>query len=888
VENNYFINCGMKISSNTSQSINNNYINGEMIYYYINESNVDVPSDAQQVIMVNCNNFNLQNLNINSSDNAITIKKSSNISIINSVLSNNSIGISIIDSTNILIHDSFFIDNTYAGVAILNSNSLEIVNNTFYNDGIILAGLTKNLWNSHTIENNSINNKKIYYYSDENGINVPIDAGQIIIANCTNMEINNLYLNNVSVAIQLGYSSNNLIHQNTLKNNIAGVSILCNSDNNILYNNNLINKIDNALDNCSNIWFDDINNKGNFWSDFHNESHGAYDNNNDGIVDSPYNISGGDNQDLYPLTEPITIPPIANFIYAPDEPTTMDYLYFTDLSTDEDGYIDAWYWDFGDGTDSTLQHPTHQYTAAGNYTVCLTVYDNFGVSNTTCKNITVLNVADFIWTPANPTVLDIIQFNDTSNDPYNIIVNWSWDFGDGNSSYLQHPTHQYTYSGEYSVCLMVMDDNGSSDTVCKTLTVYNLPPVADFSFNPSVPQLAEDVVFTDTSTDIDGFIVNWNWLFGDGNISYNQHPTHQYMVAGNYTVWLTVMDDDGAIDTISKELRVNQPPVADFTYMPLTPTTQDTIQFTDTSTDPDGFIVSWQWDFDDGQTSTQQHPTHQYGDNGVYNVCLTIWDDDGATDTICKPITVDNVGPIADFTWTPINPTIHGPAQFTDTSTDLDGYIEAWLWDFGDGDTSPLEHPTHQYTAAGNYTVCLLVTDDDDATDTVCKSIVVTEGFETLDVNQSISDRGFPVRHALDGDWAAAQSFIPLANTLTKAEIYMRKFGTPEFNLTVQLRENHPQGTLVDTLIFTPAEVPGSWNWFTLDFTDTPITPGIQYFIVCPPAPLGVTTSFGYEWGYAFGNQYDDGSFWFTRDGGGLWRDLPTMYEFTFRTYGYS
>jgi len=71
-------------------------------------------------------------------------------------------------------------------------------------------------------------------------------------------------------------------------------------------------------------------------------------------------------------------------------------------------------------------------------------------------------------------------------------------------------------------------------------------------------------------------------------------------------------------------------------------------------------------------------------------------------------------------------------------------------------------------------------------------------------------------------------------------------------------------------------------------FTDTTITPGIEYFIEIPPAPSGVTTSFGYEWGYTFGNQYDNGAFWFTRDSGGLWRDLPTMYEFVFRTYGYS
>jgi hypothetical protein len=99
----------------------------------------------------------------------------------------------------------------------------------------------------------------------------------------------------------------------------------------------------------------------------------------------------------------------------------------------------------------------------------------------------------------------------------------------------------------------------------------------------------------------------------------------------------------------------------------------------------------------------------------------------------------------------------------------------------------------------------------------------------------------------------------------------------------VELREGGIQGTLIDTITFTPAEIPFSWDYLEVDFTDTIVTPSTQYFIVCPPAPNGVTTSFGYEWGYAFGNLYDEGAFWFTRNSGGLWRDLPTMYDFTFR-----
>lgn len=157
---------------------------------------------------------------------------------------------------------------------------------------------------------------------------------------------------------------------------------------------------------------------------------------------------------------------------------------------------------------------------------------------------------------------------------------------------------------------------------------------------------------------------------------------------------------------------------------------------------------------------------------------------------------------------------------------------------------------------------------------------------ESIDIEQNTFDRGFPIRHAEDGDWAGSQNFTPMVNTITKVELYARMFGTAQFDLVVELREEGPEGTLVDSVTFSPYEVPNSWSWIEIDFTDVSVNPNTDYFICIPPAPSGVNTSFGYEWGYAFGNQYDNGSFWFTRDGGTLWRDLPTMYEFCFRTYG--
>ncbi len=160
------------------------------------------------------------------------------------------------------------------------------------------------------------------------------------------------------------------------------------------------------------------------------------------------------------------------------------------------------------------------------------------------------------------------------------------------------------------------------------------------------------------------------------------------------------------------------------------------------------------------------------------------------------------------------------------------------------------------------------------------------QGDEEIDVNQSVFDRGLPIRYALDGTWGAAQSFVPTDSIITRGEIYLRKFGTPSFDLTVELREDAPDGALVDTVTYITSEVPSSWTWFEVDFTDTPVSIGTDYFIVVPPPLTNPGNSFGYEWGYAFGDQYPDGAFWFTRDGGGLWRDLPDNYEFTFRTYG--
>lgn len=127
---------------------------------------------------------------------------------------------------------------------------------------------------------------------------------------------------------------------------------------------------------------------------------------------------------------------------------------------------------------------------------------------------------------------------------------------------------------------------------------------------------------------------------------------------------------------------MNPPPSASFTYTPTNPSIEDTVDFIDTSTD-DEIIESWYWEFGDGATSSERNPTHKFGDKGSYMVKLTVTDNNGATNSTEKTVTIINLAPNADFTFSPSSPTAGHDVSFTDLSTDPEGReIASWLWDF--------------------------------------------------------------------------------------------------------------------------------------------------------------------------------------------------------------
>ncbi|MDO8367243.1 MAG: PKD domain-containing protein [Saprospiraceae bacterium] len=308
-----------------------------------------------------------------------------------------------------------------------------------------------------------------------------------------------------------------------------------------------------------------------------------------------------------------------------------------------------------------------------------------------------------------------VIFDDQSTADGNI-TGYEWDFGDGNTSTEQNPTHTYAAPGTYNVCLTITAHNPNcTATFCHHVVVTHPPPhECHAAFIAHQPDPTQPIIdFTDQTT-ADGVIVSWEWDFGDGNTSTDQNPTHTYAAPGAYLVCLTIMDDTGCTSHVCHHVVVHHaaPGVchAEFGVLQPNPNHQ-TIHFTDLSTS-DGIIGTWEWDFGDGNTSSEQNPTHTYSEPGTYLVCLTITDEDGGcTSHICHHVVVHHAPPSdchAAFTY---HVDAHGlGVQFNNTSTGTTLHT-TYFWQFGDGTSSTEENPYHIFPHAGHYTVCLFIED---------------------------------------------------------------------------------------------------------------------------------------------------------------------------------
>jgi PKD repeat protein len=305
----------------------------------------------------------------------------------------------------------------------------------------------------------------------------------------------------------------------------------------------------------------------------------------------------------------------------------------------------------------------------------------------------------------------------------------------------------------WAACRDASDPNRIDPDVTNTASVH-----AEFTF--SCVQLA--CQFTDQSTTDSGTppVSNWLWTFGDSTTSTDQNPAHAFASPGTYAVTLRAYRSLGLSDSVTHLVTVsndtiNQPPHAAFTFN----CSALTCQFFDASTDSDGVIVRWDWEFGDSARDTVPNPVHTYGAPGSYDVFHAVVDNDGLVDSLHQIITVTadtgggNQPPIANFSFS-----CTGLAcQFTDQSVDSGGSIVRWEWSFGDGATDTVPNPFHAYAAPGSYFVSLVVFDNAFAEDTASQVVTVQD---TAVAHLFLEAQGFRVKGVLHANlfWSGGTS----------------------------------------------------------------------------------------------------------------------------------
>lgn len=390
---------------------------------------------------------------------------------------------------------------------------------------------------------------------------------------------------------------------------------------------------------------------------------------------------------------------------------------FTNTTVAPLGFTPSYSWTYGDGNSGTKKNPAYLYGAIGKYQVSLTASLTNGCSSTYTRDIDVYSKPQPSFAVADGCDGDSIAYVDGSAIQLDTIDTYDWAFGDTKTSTATSPKHLYSGPGSYSVKLILTSVKGCKDSLSKTVDV-NEAPVSTFSVSNECN--GDSSAFSNSSSITTGTISSYEWTYGDGFSSSATSPKHLYANSGTYSVQLVSFSNEGCSDTSIKSTTVHATPTADFAVSNVC--FGDNLSPTNNSSISGGTIASYNWDFDDGSTSTSTSPTHKYTSKGTYDIELIATSTQGCKDTLSKQVVVDNVI-VPGFSATSVCQGIN--TEFSNSTNTSCGVITDYLWRFGNGKKSTLENPKHLYTSAGTYSVTLVVTKQGNVKDSVTKSITV-------------------------------------------------------------------------------------------------------------------------------------------------------------------
>ena len=439
---------------------------------------------------------------------------------------------------------------------------------------------------------------------------------------------------------------------------------------------------------------------------------------------------------------------------------------FTDQSNANGNTIQSYNWSFGDGTESTLQNPTHTYNTGSDYTVVLQVTNQNGCSST-YENSDLINVKSSNITPlfsASPPIAcsapaNITFTNKSTSDQK---LTYSWTFGDTHTSTLVNPSNTYSQAGNYNVTLTATDSVGCAKSYTSIVSVVS-PNTVSFTTSASSNCLGDSLTFRDLTIPTP---TAWFWDFGDGSTSNLQNPSYAYANTGIYSVKLKVILGGLCPDSLTKSAYVNvhPTPVINFTS---NATTACKAPFTVNFQDQTVGATSWKWYLGDGTTATTQKVTHTYLKTGSDSVTLYAYTAYGCKDSLTQYNYIQITPPpvhlatVVDSGCAPLK--IH----FSDSVPTI-ANVAKWQWNFGDptsglSDTDTIVNPIHTFNATGSYNVILQVTTNQGCTNSDTTHILVSP---PPTVNFSVK----PIN-------ACAQTIIHFQDSSLNATSWLWRFG---------------------------------------------------------------------------------------------------------------
>ncbi|HEX8517572.1 MAG TPA: PKD domain-containing protein [Bacteroidia bacterium] len=524
---------------------------------------------------------------------------------------------------------------------------------------------------------------------------------------------------------------------------------------------------------------------------------------------------------------------------------------FNDTSlVDATTTITGWNWSFGDGTFSTLQNPSHPYSAGGIYTVQLVISTATGCTDSTthtiniqgypvanagsdtskCSNNPEINITgtvvnagggqwfgsgnfspnQFILNPVyTPTAaavangFDTLMLVTTSNalcpaDTDQVIITFnaapsvnagSDIFACRDTAYVPvcasitvatggvwHTLGTGTFSDTLSTCTQYIPSPADTTAGSATLYITSTGNADCFAVNDTItiffsPTPIVAITSNDTSCAGNPYLLSvvsttgsgtWSssgtGSFSPDNTTMNgvYFPSAADDASGNITLYFNSTNNGGCktqSDTIN--LTLISSPVVAFTSVPACPFLPVSFSNNTTSVIP---VVSWSWNFGDGNSGSQQNPSHIYPAGGPYTVSLIATSTNGCVDTSTQVVNV-HYQPVADYDAS--GACRQDGTQFTDSSTVTGSTISTWAWNFGDGETSNLQNPVHLYSSAGNFIAVLVVSSAEGCMDTTLNTISILPSPSanfiaddyTANLNQTVNFQDLSGSNAVSWQW---------------------------------------------------------------------------------------------------------------------------------------